>query len=334
MRGLKGGLFLLSLLYTAVSVFRNFLFNIGILKTRKLSAPVISVGNITAGGTGKTPTTLLIGEILKNSGKPFAILSRGYGRSTTLPFALRTTETMTAAQIGDEPKMLGERLQCPVGISGNRFKMGRLMTLKFGPRTLIMDDGFSHRFLHRDLNIVLLDQENPWGRHMLPLGTRRETLKNLLRADVLLVTRDSERVNLAELSKKIATIGFQKPILTARRVPESIVTADGISLPLSDFKDTPFYLFSGIANGNRFASFVKSHGLTETGHISYFDHYRFDQEEIDQIRKNAGTATLLTTEKDFYRLGPLAQDIHYLRIRMAPDKPEEFEQLILTSSQR
>jgi len=321
--------YLLSLIYAVVTSIRNFLFDTGIFAAQKLPVPVISVGNITAGGAGKTPMVLLIAEILKSAGKPFGVLSRGYGRKSVVPFTLRSSKEVTAQQIGDEPKMIGEKTGCALGIGGNRVRIGKLLLLKTGPLPLVLDDGFSHRWVRRNLDLLLIDGANPWGKGMLPYGTRRETLGNVRRADAAVITRDTPDLDDTAIRHKLARLRFSKPLFTARRVPDGIVEPDGSVKQPSDYAAKPFYLFSAIADGERFERYAKSLGLSVKGSISYMDHFVFDVAEIAQIRKNAGEALLLTTEKDFYRLGPLAAEIRYLKIRLEVDQAEAFKRLIL-----
>ncbi len=321
--------FLLSLLYTAVSVIRNFLFDIGFFKSHKLPVPVISVGNITAGGSGKTPLVMLIGSILKTQGIEFAVLSRGYGRKSTIPFFAKSSRDLTALQIGDEPKMIGERLGCYLGIGANRFRIGSVLMRKFHPMPVILDDGFSHRWIGRDLDLLVIDGTNPWGKGMLPYGTRREIRGSIRRASAAVITRDTETLDDSAIRAKLAGLRFSKPLFTARRIADGIIGPDGNLKPVTDFPGTPFYLFSGIANGKRFEESVKALGLTVKGSISYPDHFIFNSEEITQIKKNAGDSKLLTTEKDFYRLGELAKGLYYIRISLVVDQDDAFKGLIL-----
>jgi tetraacyldisaccharide 4'-kinase len=321
--------FLLSLIYGAVTVIRNLLFDLGVFSSRKLPVPVISVGNITAGGAGKTPMVILIGEILKSRGKTFGVLSRGYGRKSVVPFTLRSGKEMTAEQIGDEPKMIGEKTGSALGIGANRFRIGSTLLLKAGPMPLILDDAFSHRWIWRNLDILVIDGADPWGKGLLPYGTRRETLSNVRRADAAVITRDTPDLDDTKIRAKLAALKFSRPLFTAQRVPDGIVEPGGAVKNPSDYRNRPFYLFSAIADGKRFEGYVRSLGLSVKGSISYPDHFIFDQAELAQIRKNAEGSLLLTTEKDFYRLGPLAGDAYYLRIKLAVDQKESFRQLIL-----
>lgn len=329
---MRGGLFLASGLYGLVVVLRNALYDWGLFKTRRLPARVLSVGNITAGGTGKTPVTLLIGNLLKEAGRPFAVLSRGYGRKSGFSFALTSVECYSAAQIGDEPLLLGSRLGCPVGVGADRFRTAERLLAKCGPLAFIMDDGFAHRALYRDLDLVLLDEKDPFSKGLLPNGRRREPLKGLRRAGAVLITRDGEKAESGGLENKLRELGFTGPIFTGRRAFDGLLAPDGRVLFPAEAAGLVFYAFSGIADGERFATFARNCGLTVRDHISYSDHFTFDTAEMDQIRRNAGTAALLTTEKDFFRLGPLAENLYRLRIRMAVDQAHEFRELILKTT--
>lgn len=313
-----------SLLYAAAAILRNLMFDIGILKTRRLPAKVISVGNITAGGTGKTPLTLHIGEYLRAKGVRFGVLSRGYGRKALRPFMLDSSKNVSASDIGDEPKMIGEKLGCCLGIGADRFRVGGLLLKKYGTMPLILDDGFAHRYLARDLNLVTLAEEDPFSKGFLPYGHRREPLRGLRRADGFVIMRNTEKADDEAIRSKLEKLGITKPVFNARRVPECLITPEGTGLSLEKAEGMGFYLFSGIAGGERFVSFVESLDLGVKGHVLYADHFRFDKAEMDQIRQNAGSNPILTTEKDFWRLEDLSKGVHYLKIRLAFDQDEAF----------
>jgi tetraacyldisaccharide 4'-kinase len=324
-------LFLASLIYTPITIIRNYLYDFNILKARRLPVPVISVGNITAGGTGKSPMVITIGEILKNAGKTFGVLSRGYKRSSIKPYAISSREGLGASEIGDEPMMIGQRLGCPLGIASDRYRIGRILIGKFGPEVLILDDGFSHRRLARDLNLLLIDESDPWGGGMLPYGKRRETLANISRADAIIITRDHDATDDAPIRDKLKKLKFNRPVFTARRRPECIVTPDGTVHPFSAYKDRGCYLFSGIAKPERFFNMATRFDLKVKGTISYPDHFIFDRSEMDRIKDNSHGALLLTTEKDFWRLDDLNKDVHFLRIAIQFDQMEPFCDFIVNS---
>lgn len=321
---------LLSILYAAGSALRNFLFDHNLLKSHKLSVPVISVGNLTSGGSGKTPLTLLIGQILKRNNTPFGILSRGYGRVSPRPFAIQSGAGLTARELGDEPKMLFERLGCPLGIGANRVRMGRLLLLKFGPRALLLDDGFSHRRIARDIDIVVVDGHNLFGKSYVPHGIRREGLRGLARASGFVITRNTPALDDAEIRATLERYAPGRPVFTACRKPLCVVAPDGRESAFTELSGKSFYLFSGIADGSRFEQTAREAGLDVKASVPYSDHYVFEKAEIDHLRENAGDALLLTTEKDWWRLDGLRDTVHYLRIALEMDKPAEFERWLLT----
>src|SRR3989339_95940 len=316
---------ILSLLYTIVTLVRTVLYGTGILKARTLPVTVISVGNITAGGTGKTPLVMRIGSLLSESGLRCGVLSRGYGRTSHRPYCVDSAAGLGWQEIGDEPKMIAENIPCCLGIGADRFRIGALLVKKFGPMPLILDDGFAHRSLYRDLNILTVDAHDPWGKAMLPHGTRRELLRGIMRADMIVVTCNTGFAGGNGVVDDIRRRGFKKPVFTAVRTVECIACPDGKKQSVEVMRDHPFYVFSGIAHGDRFVSMARSLGLLVAWSLTYADHYPFDAAEMDQIRANAGGASLLTTEKDFWRLeDAFRRGLYYLKIALRIDQDKAF----------
>ena len=325
----KGGLFLISIPYAIASTARTLLYDFGILPVKKLPVPVISVGNITSGGTGKTPMIICIGEILNESNIPFAVLSRGYGRKSMLPFAIKSGEDFTALQIGDEPKMISEKLKCPLGIAADRHRIGSLLVKKFGNHVMLLDDAFSHRKLHRDLNILLIDAEKPFGKGFLPQGRLREPLFALKRAEIVIITGEPTEERVAFISKKLAKNGFSGKIFTATRKVDSIISPTGEKVPSEKLKGKSYFLFSGIEGHSKFEASAKSLGIDIKGSVSYPDHFPFDEKEIEQMKKEANGIPLLTTEKDVARIGGTMNCLSVLRITIDVENKEEFKETIL-----
>ena len=169
-------------LYGAATAMRNTLFNRGILPSRRLQQPVVSVGNLSVGGSGKTPFVIALGEMLKARGIRFDVLSRGYERKTRGVLVVETGGR--ASDFGDEPLLIARRLGVPVIVGESRYAAGRLAEQKFQPQLHILDDGFQHRSLARDFDIVLLTPEEAHDR-LLPAGRMREPLSSLCRADAV-----------------------------------------------------------------------------------------------------------------------------------------------------
>ena len=174
-------------LYGAAVALRNGLFDRGILPSRWLEKPVISVGNLAAGGAGKTPFVIALGELLQARGIPFDVLSRGYRRRTR--GVLVVDPEGTAADFGDEPLLIARRLGVPVIVGENRYQAGRLAEQKFRSHLHILDDGFQHRSLHRDFDIVLLTAGDLQDL-LLPFGRLREPVSSLKRADAVVLAQD------------------------------------------------------------------------------------------------------------------------------------------------
>jgi tetraacyldisaccharide 4'-kinase len=325
----KGGLFLLSIPYAIVSSVRTLLYDFGFLTIKKLPVPVISVGNITAGGTGKTPMIIYIGEILKEAKIPFAVLSRGYGRKSVKPFTIANGDGFTASQIGDEPKMISEKLNCPLGIAADRYRIGSLLLKKFGNHVMLLDDGFSHRKLHRDLNILLIDADNPFGNGFLPKGRLREPLFALKRADVVVITGLPTDEKVAKISEKLKSKGFFGEIFTATRKVDFVISPSGEIIRPDEIKGKPFFLFSGIEGHSKFEASAKALGIEIKGSVSYPDHYPFDKSEIMQMEKAANGTPLLTTEKDLARIGDSMNCLNTLRITIDVKNKELFKVAIL-----
>src|SRR5580700_9156894 len=173
-------------LYRSATALRNTVFDRGILPSRRLQQPVVSVGNLSVGGAGKTPFVIALGELLKARDIRFDVLSRGYGRKTR--GVLVVEPAGTARDFGDEPLLIARRLGVPVIVGESRYEAGRLAEQKFQPQLHILDDGFQHRSLARDFDIVLMT-ECDFDDRMLPSGRLREPLSSLARADAIVLPR-------------------------------------------------------------------------------------------------------------------------------------------------
>ncbi len=179
----------LSEIYGAVVETRNYLFDRGILHSHKLAGPVVSVGSISVGGSGKTPFVILLGELLKQRRIRFDVLSRGYGRKSR--GVLHVAPQGSASDFGDEPLLIAQRLGCPVFVGESRCQAGLVAESKFGPQLHILDDGFQHRWLARDFDIVLLTADDVHDG-LLPGGRLREPMSSLKRADAIVLMNEME----------------------------------------------------------------------------------------------------------------------------------------------
>jgi tetraacyldisaccharide 4'-kinase len=282
----------LSLIYCCAVQIRNKFYDTGILKTQRISVPVISVGNITTGGTGKTPLVAWLAKYI-SSKKNCAILTRGYKADRDSV---------------DEPALLAQSAgNTPVFINANRIA-GAADAIKNGAEVLILDDAFQHRKLARDLDIVTIDATCPFGYgKVLPAGLLREPLSNLKRVDAVIITRADqvEKNRIEEIQKTIQAINPSLVIATALHKPLCIRDIRGIESPPAQLKDKKVFTFCGIGNPDAFSTTVKSLGAIITGSMIFDDHYHYPKSDINRIAANAGSSNadlVLTTEKDFSKI--------------------------------
>jgi tetraacyldisaccharide 4'-kinase len=274
----------LSAIYGGIVRVRNGLYSRSILKARRLSAPVISVGNISVGGSGKTPFVILLGELLQQRGISFDVISRGYGRKTR--GVLAVDPNGSPHDFGDEPILIAKRLGCPVIVGENRYQAGVFAENKFGPQLHILDDGFQHRSLARDFDIVLVSPEDAHDR-LLPVGRLREPLSSLRRADAVVMASESTfpALNLDGLR-----------IWRLRR-----------NLSLTEVPPRPV-VFCGIARPNQFIDQLHAIGVQPVATKFFGDHYSYterDFRELSALREQNHAGGFITTEKDAINLGPL-----------------------------
>ena len=277
-----------SAIFGAAVALRNALYDRGVFKVRKLSRPVVSIGNISVGGSGKTPFVIALGELLQQRGIEFDVLSRGYGRRSTEIAVVDPNGT--PEQFGDEPLLIARKLRVPVIIGANRYQAGLLAEKRFSSTLHLLDDGFQHRRLHRDFDIVLLPAEDQRGT-LLPTGRLREPLSALKRADAIVLPDPSEKPLHA------------KSVWRARRQVE--IAADGRVIA-----------FCGIARPRQFFDALKAAHQEIAGTITFRDHHRYAQRDIDRLldlKKQTGAAGFVTTEKDAINLGTLAAQLQPLR---------------------
>jgi tetraacyldisaccharide 4'-kinase len=261
---------------------RNGLYDRGVLKTHPLSQPVISVGNLSVGGSGKTPFVILLGELLKARNIRFDVLSRGYGRRTR--GVLEVDPNGLPDNFGDEPLLIARRLGCPVVDGENRYGAGVFAEKQFGSELHILDDGFQHRSLARDFDIVMLTPEDV-GDQLLPAGRLREPLGSLRRADAMVLTGQIELRDLPITGKNIWRLRRGVSITNA---PESPV------------------VFCGIARPHNLVDQLRTSGIREAASKFYRDHHRYserDVRELIELRNQNRAGGFITTEKDAINLG-------------------------------
>ena len=315
--------------YSLIIIIRNLLYDKGLLKTHRLPVPVICVGNITVGGTGKTPMVLWLCRFFLEHNITPAILTRGY--------------KSTYDQSNDEIKLLKTALpDVPVIIDSNRVRGGQTALQTHKPQVLIMDDGFSHRRLHRDLDIVLIDATNPFGyNYLLPRGLLREPQQNLARAHIAILTRSdqiepNQLVKLNEQVLQLINISSltDQLIVPCRHAPAALIDKDGTNKDLDQLSGKKVLAFCGLGNPDAFGTTLQTLGANVVTQHAFDDHHHYTDADIKFIRDLSAQNEydmIVTTEKDWVKLSQLATikvltDLHWLKIEMAiTAKQQEFE---------
>ena len=306
----------------------------GLAARRALTAPVVSVGNITMGGTGKTPAVLLLAEKLQDL-RP-GILTRGFGRhSPEKHIVLAPGAHAPARYTGDEPQLFLRSGLAAVGIGPDRYRAGRLLEERFQPGVLILDDGFQHGRLARHADIVLIDALNPFGGCALfPLGRLREPLEELRRADILVITRSGYGRTLEAVERRLRLHNSHAPIFRASVEPQAWVEhATGARRAPDAMRGVRAGAFCGLGNPRSFWSTLDTLGIDGTGRMEFADHHQYRPHELrrmaDQFRR-AGAEVLLTTAKDALNLCDRCEELvaplglFWLDARMSIEREEEF----------
>ncbi|MDP2939238.1 MAG: tetraacyldisaccharide 4'-kinase [Candidatus Omnitrophota bacterium] len=328
-------LFLLSLVYSLAVKFIFYAYKSNILRTYYLNCKVISVGNITWGGTGKTPIVEMIANKLIKEGRKVAIQSRGYKRKKT-PQNSRL-ETADYRTMGDEPFMLQENLnEIPVIVGKNRVLEAKLALERLNLDVVILDDGFQHWKLFRDLDIVAIDATNPFGKgFLIPRGILREPLKGLKRADIFLLTHtDSAKDNLNSLIQRLEEINPKAEIFESIHSPigfYNILDTQKKIINTNLIKGKKIGIVTAIGNPASFKESVLNLGLNVSLKFIFLDHHEFSQDDFDRIITSClkeGLSTLVTTAKDATRLRKYCLDfrdvdILVLRIEIKITKNED-----------
>jgi len=299
-----------SWLYGLACTARVFLYRHGMFKQKKLKAKVISVGNITLGGTGKTPLVIYLAERLKEKNKRVAILSRGYKRKKKemVELTQKTKKKTNWEDVGDEPYLLSGRLsEVPIMVSKHKSTSGQYAVEKLGAEILIVDDGFQHLKLFRNSDIVVIDSVNPFGNgKLLPAGMLREPLASLRRADVFVLTKTDQASNTDELIEILKKCNPKAPIVESiYRIRSIEKLFDGSEVNLKDVEEKTALAFSGIGNPLSFENSLKQLKMQILKHRMFLDHFPYHRKDILSLEKEAksiGADFVITTEKDSVRI--------------------------------
>jgi len=339
-RFLRGLLVPASLVYALVQRLRTGLYRSGVLKTRKLDRPVISIGNITVGGTGKTPVTAHIARLIMAQGLKVAVLSRGYGGTLEGQTAIVSDGhgiVLSPDRCGDEPFLLAKSVPgLAVVIGTDRHAAGQLALQSCSPDIFLLDDGFQHLRLHRDLNILLLDCTRPFGNGWtLPAGLLREPKRAAQRADLVVLTRCPEgALTMAPVPGK--------PCCRARHdLGDLLPLTGGEPLRFETLRNRNVVAFSGIAEPQAFLDGLRGQGMQVIASRCFPDHVVYSAArlaEIEDLLKTSGADYAITTEKDGVKLDRLprasAQKILLARLRLGVDDPAPLTELLFNLLQK
>ena len=312
----------LSWLYGTIVWIRNYCFTSRILKQKRLPCTVISVGNIVAGGTGKTPAVAAIAKQLQNQGFQVTILLRGYKR--------RSSENITVVsdgenllcsreESGDEADMLARQLpKIPVVVGKQRYLTGKAALDHFKSDILILDDGFQHRQLTREVDILIIDATQPYGTGaLLPIGTLREPITTIHRADIILLTRtDAVDTNIADLKVELNQLAPNTPILESVHQPTSLYwlnQSDAHSImPIENLTGKRLLAVCGIGNPDAFVATLEKYNPEAVGLLAFPDHHVYTESDLQKIheqKQQCEAEWIVTTQKDEQKFASLFTEL-------------------------
>ncbi len=334
-----------SKIYCSVMTARRDLYRKGILPSTHVGVPTICIGNITLGGTGKTPLVETTCRIIKEAGVLPSVVSRGYGGELEGQVAIVSDTKrvlLNAVKAGDEPHLLARRLTgIPVVIGAARVKAATEAVAKLGVGAIVMDDGYQHLRIARDLNIVAIDANAPFGnRYCLPRGMLREPPTALKDAHLIILTRAGKltEAKLEKLRAEIASYNSSAPLLRAFHHPEKVVDlSSGEEMELETLKGRKVVAFAGIGKPEAFFNEVERLGSTLTEAVPFPDHHRFEVEDMEKLvrwAKVTNAEALITTEKDGVRLDeveklPLPVWVLTTKMELAQEDESVFKNAIL-----
>jgi tetraacyldisaccharide 4'-kinase len=330
-------------IYGKISDLRNQMYDRGWIASHSLGARTISIGNITTGGTGKTPLVALVAEILASNDEKVCILTRGYGRENSSARVLVSDgeSVLVNAKIGgDEPVELAQKLlgKAIVVADADRVEAAKWAKENLEVTTFLLDDGFQHRRAKRDLDIVCIDATNPFGNgRVLPAGRLREPLRNLKRADAIVITRANLAKNLGDLRSEISHLISNPRVFEAKNQIANCVELKNYhpkAQSLIEF-ERPF-AFCGLGNPQNFFDQLRQDSISPVGMKTFGDHHSYGADDVRSIEtaaKFAGAESLITTAKDAVKLADLKFEIPCYVAELATiiDDEKNFCDLIISS---
>ena len=322
-----------SLVWQAIVRTRAAAYRTGFFRSKRLPGTVISVGNLTAGGTGKTPLVLWLAQRLHAEGKRAAVLTRGYRGVPAGPGGVPQS---------DEVAIYRTRLQhlAELGVGANRFASGKILS-RHGVEWFVLDDGFQHMELARDVDIVLLDATDPFAEGwMIPSGLLREPKSALARADIIIVTRSPKTPAIETIVQRITHVPIFHAITELLDVVKVPASFGQRSEPLADWRTKKAFAFCGIGNPQAYFDDLSRWGGSVSGHSSFPDHHTYTQRDIEKLQSRArdsGAEIMLCTEKDIFNLRNVQLPdlpVYCARISMEISEPDKLWRAIAETAER
>ena len=303
--------FPISLIYALVVYVRNFLFDVGVFSSKSYKTTTICVGNLSVGGTGKTPVTEYLLRILSN--RKTAVLSRGYKRKSN-GFYMGDSES-TVLELGDEPYQIHQKFpEVTVAVDADRRNGIEKLESLLNPDIIVLDDAFQHRRVKPTLSILLTTYHNLYVNDWyLPTGNLRDAKKEAKRADLIIVTKCPNSIDLEDKNRVIGKLkpkSRQKVLFATLKYNDFVTDGGKDNIQLSQLKAKQLALVTGIASPKPLVEYLNSHGINFK-HFKFGDHHHFTNKEIEQFE---GYEMVLTTEKDFVRLKGRLENLYYLEI--------------------
>lgn len=335
-------LFPLVPVYAFLIRLRNWFFDKQLFRAGKVDAKVISVGNITVGGSGKTPMVIYLSKLLKNEGKRVGVLSRGYGRkSTGYILVSKGEQVLTPVDLcGDEIYHTVQECKVPAAVSENRVRGAERLISEAGVDTIVLDDAFQHRWIYRDINLLLCEQKFLYDekftvQNLLPTGIMRESFRSISRADAVILNRKFS--GKEEIPLRLKKYFESKKIFHAYYKSMGFVDVKKKNeYNIEEFEGQKGLVVSGIANPYSFINALKKTNVDTQNQIIFRDHKNYTLKEVQRIRKEFYTTnshSVVTTQKDAVKLSKYSKelddiDIFYLKIELGMDEEEEFKNFI------
>ncbi|MGI8810982.1 MAG: tetraacyldisaccharide 4'-kinase [Pyrinomonadaceae bacterium] len=326
-----------SWLYCVGADLRNKLYGRGLFRSYSLGAKTVSIGNITAGGTGKTPLVALVAKIFSEKGEKVCILTRGYGRnneSARVVVSDGSTVLVDSSTGGDEPVELARKLvgKAIVIADPDRVDAAKFAIENFGVTAFVMDDGFQHRRARRDLDIVCIDATDPFGGgKTLPQGRLRESVNHLSRAGAIVITRSNRGKDVDGLNERLSRYVRSGRIFTASdRLSKVVRLHDGNILKAADVRHA--FAFCGLGNPNVFFDLLLSEGFDVAAKRAFADHHKYSTDDIKSIESMArsnGAKALVTTAKDAVKLDGVRFKLPCFVVEIETTVSQGFRELIM-----